>query len=160
MKCFLTPLASAVSLSCKNIVPKYFLSSNLAELLGLIKLDLIKLLKAEDCAVLVRNKYESPNTCTGLNPNLTKEDCKRASMGDLLTFKLESGVSEQVLKTGELYYSNDPRSDQYFSPSLDNYTPIFSVHNCTILRLDDTQGNFIGILEVINQENMMSIVDY
>jgi len=74
-------------------------------------------------------------------------------MMDLNLFPTDLGITQEVFKTGEMYYSEEPRSDTSYIRQIDNVTSIGLLFNLTIIRMDASNGEEkMGIIQVVNRE--------
>jgi len=96
----------------------------------------------------------------GLNPSFSHNDLTAAEVTELTLIKIASGISHQVFKNGEMFYSDRPRAESLFNTQTDNFTPIFNIRNCIIIRLLDSEGTSVGLLQVVNREPFLELQDY
>lgn len=95
-----------------------------------------------------------------LNPSYSLTDYKQISELELNKFSTSIGITSRVLKSGDTFFTKNPRSDPNFTSQIDNLTPLFVLHNLTIARLETSSRKVIGIVQIINQKKKMSTTDY
>lgn len=95
-----------------------------------------------------------------MNPTYALSDYTEISELELNKFTTSIGITSTVLKTGDTYFTKNPRGDPAFTAQIDNLTPIFVVRNLTIARLETNSKNVIGIMQVVNQDKKMVTPDY
>lgn len=97
---------------------------------------------------------------SGLNPIYSRKDLEDIEAVELNRFSSQVGLTGQVLTTGTLFYSDNPRGDPGFVRQYDAVCPVASTHqlavlyNLTIVRLE-AGGQVTGVIQVMNREPLL-----
>lgn len=118
------------------------------------KTEFVKILKAQDAVLLIFDKER--NCFLGLSPTYAIGDLGADDSLELNTFSAKVGITAATFKTGEIYYSESPRSDTNFVRGTDNLTPLNVLFNLTIIRMDSAPDRPTGIIQIVNREMVLN----
>ena len=118
------------------------------------KIEFVKILKSQDAVILIFDKER--NCFLGLSPTYSIVDLDPDDSLELNTFSPAVGITSATFKSGEVYYSESPRSDPSFVRGTDNLTPLNVLFNLAIIRMDSAPGRPTGIIQIINREMVLN----
>ena len=85
------------------------------------------------------------------------DELRKSQKVDLIKFHNAMGISGSVYKDGEPKILPKPRTYHLFLSEIDNLTPVKFLETGIYVRLETSNGEILGILQIINKQRDISI---
>lgn len=139
-------------------IPDIVQSSDLSQLLMKIKLCLLNVFKSEECGLLVWDKIENAfvSIISGASLDDLRKCVEKKRNIDQNTFTQVIGLSGKVYKDGEIIIVDKPRQHDLFLNEIDNLSPLKFQERCIYIRLETSNNEILGVLQIINKKKDIS----
>ena len=135
-------------------IPEIVQNSEVSQILIKLRLNLVEVFTCEDCAIILWDKAEK--AFISLNPGNDLDELRRGANPDLVRFYTPIGICGKVYEDGKSRIIQNPRTDPYFEGEIDNLTPVKFIENGIYLRLQTSNGEILGVLQIINKKKDIS----
>jgi len=79
---------------------------------------------------------------------------------ELITFHQLRGLSQRTIDEEGYIYTDNPDKEDGFIEELDNLTSVIKLSNLTLFSLISSEGESIGIIQIMNRNTIQSFDDF